>query len=101
MAVSGTMLAATRSEERNDMAQITIEVPDQVLERFGETVEARSRLALEAIVIEAYRRALFNRWELAALLGMRVMQFDEFLEERQIPNNCTAEEIEAGIKAGR
>lgn len=83
------------------MATITIEVPEEILEEFGKSADERSRWALEALVIQAYRKSLFTRRELAAILNMPVMVFDEFLQEQKIPNNVDVDRVTKGYNAGK
>lgn len=67
------------------MATITIEIPEEILSEFGTTPEERSRFALEALVIEAHRRDIIGDRRAAAALGLQIMKFYDFLQDRGMP----------------
>ena len=52
------------------VGKITVCIPEDTAELLGATPEERARFVLDAIAIEAYRRSLFTRHELAAILDM-------------------------------
>lgn len=82
------------------VSPITVSIPDALAAKLGDSPEECSRFVLDAVVIEAYRRALLTRHELAALLDIGVMDFDEFRLERKIPNNCSVGRFLKGYHDG-
>ena len=73
----------------------TITLPDDAHEQlravFGDGLD---RFALEAIVIEAYRRGEISLGRVGAILGLATsIEADDWLAERKVPLNMTPEDL--------
>lgn len=84
-------------EERK--TTILVEVPEGVLQKFGETPGIRSRLALEALAIECYRTRALSNPLCARLLQMTGIEFQQMLRARSVPSNLPVEQFLRGYRA--
>ena len=62
---------------------ITVQIPDDLAERLGAPSDL-SRLALEALALDAFRGARLTKPELGRLLGCEPAQIDDFLNRHGI-----------------
>ena len=61
---------------------ITVEVPEELAERFGADPAQLPRHAVEALVLEAHRQGKLNEAEIGRLLGMESrFQVERFLKD--------------------
>ncbi len=81
------------------MATLTIEIPNEQAKKFGRTLEAQARFALEATVLEAYRQGLIPQTMCGRLLGVSRMEFVEMVSERQIAHPLTTQDLVDGYQA--
>jgi predicted HTH domain antitoxin len=75
--------------------QVTVEMPDQVARQWGETPDAVGRHVLEDAAIESYRAGRLSQRQVGAMLGLDYWQTEEFLQERGVPLNYSAADLEA------
>jgi len=75
--------------------QVTVELPDQVARQWGETPDAVGRHVLEDAAIEGYRAGRLSQRQVGAMLGLDYWQTEGFLQERGVPLNYSAADLEA------
>ena len=75
--------------------QVTVELPDQVARQWGETPDAVGRHVLEDVAIEGYRTGRLSHRQFGQMLGLDYWQTEDFLEQRGVPLNYTATDLEA------
>ena len=75
--------------------QVTVELPDQVARQWGETPDSVGRHVLEDAAIEGYRAGRLSQRQLGAMLGLDYWQTEGFLQERGVPLNYSAADLEA------
>ena len=75
--------------------QVTVELPDQIARQWGETPDAVGRHVLEDAAIEGYRAGRLSQRQVGAMLGFDYWQTEAFLQERGVPLNYSAAELEA------
>ena len=75
--------------------QLSIDIPKQLEDLLIEEWGDLSVAAREALVIECYRRGKISVGFLAQLLGIGVIQADEWLAQRGVPLSYTLEDLEA------
>lgn len=78
---------------------ITLEIPEALaIQLGGPSPQDVSRQALQALVLEAYRRDRIGGPQAAAVLGFSRTRWEQFLEEHHVLENAyTAEELERDI----
>ena len=74
--------------------QVTVELPDQVAHHWGETPDAVGRHVLEDVAIEGYRTGRLSHRQLGQMLGLDYWETETFLQERAIPLNYYADDLE-------
>ena len=75
--------------------QLTIELPDELLEALSASGRDVSRAALEAVALEAYRERKLSTAQLQRLLGYETrMEVDSFLKEHRVELEYTLEDLE-------
>jgi len=78
---------------------ILIEIPkaieDQLQARWGDVSQA----AKEALAIESYRTRKISVGFLAKMLGMGVIEAEDWLKQREVPLNYSEEDLEADRRA--
>jgi len=77
--------------------QVTVELPDRVARRWGETPAVVGRQLMEDAAIEGYRAGQLSRRQVGKMLGMDYWQTEDFLTERGVPLNYSATDLEASI----
>ena len=75
--------------------RVTVELPDQVARQWGETPDAVGRHVLEDAAIESYRAGRLSQRQVGAMLGLDYWQTEGFLQERGVPLNYSAADLEA------
>ncbi len=75
--------------------EVTVDAPDLVAARWGDTPEAVGRHVLEDAAIEDYSTARLSQRQFGQMLGLDYWQSETFLRERGVPLNYTAAEAEA------
>ena len=75
--------------------QVTVELPDQVARQWGDTPDAVGRHVLEDAAIEGYRAGRLSQRQAGAMLGFDYWQTEAFLQERGVPLNYSAADLEA------
>jgi hypothetical protein len=75
--------------------QVTVEMPDQVARRWGETPDVVGRHVMEAAAIEGYRAGRLTQRQVGAMLGLDYWQTEAFLNEHAVPLNYSAADLAA------
>jgi hypothetical protein len=75
--------------------QVTMELPDQVARQWGQTPDAVGRHVMEDAAIEGYRAGRLSQRQVGAMLGLDYWQTEAFLQERRVPLNYSAADLEA------
>lgn len=74
---------------------LNIEIPAHVEALLQKEWGDLSRAAQEALAIESYRTGKISLGVLAEMLGMGVIQADDWLAHRNVPLQVTTEDLEA------
>jgi predicted HTH domain antitoxin len=74
--------------------QVIVELPDQVARQWGETPDAVGRHVMEDAAIEGYRGGRLSHRQVGELLGLDYWQTEVFLQERGVPLNYSAADLE-------
>jgi hypothetical protein len=75
--------------------QVTVEIPDEIVERLRAEGGDLSRRALEAVVADEYRRGRLNKPDLRRILGFETSyQIDGYLKAHEIWIDYTIEDLE-------
>lgn len=90
-------MTCTTPRRSND-AEIKISIPDWFAEQLGNDSAARERFALEAIAIHAYRERRSGARELASVLGLAYLAFEQLLCDRQIPGNRPCPDLKESLE---
>jgi hypothetical protein len=81
--------------------QITLDIPDDLVDALSAPGRDPARAALEAIALEAYRQRRLSGYQLRVLLGIASRyELDGFLKERQV-YDYTLEDFEKDLAASR
>jgi hypothetical protein len=81
--------------------QITLDIPDDLVDALSAPGRDPARAALEAIALEAYRQRRLSGYQLRVLLGIASRyELDGFLKERQV-YDYTPEDFEKDLAASR
>lgn len=75
------------------MVEITIQLPDNLADSFGETPDARSRHVLENTAIEEYRVGRLSQRQVGEILGLDYWQTEKFLTEHKVALNYHLEDL--------
>ena len=82
--------------------EISIKVPDEVGERLHSRWQDLPRYALEALVLDAYRREVLTAAELQAILGLPSRyDTDAFLKEAGADLGYTWQDLEEDLQTFR
>lgn len=77
------------------MRNLTISVPDELLESLSGQGKDISRAALESLLTDAYRQQKISHAQLGRLLGVETsMDIDEFLKARGVELEYSAEDLQ-------
>jgi hypothetical protein len=77
------------------MQQITISIPDELLDIIAAPGQDLSRTALEALALDAYRRRRLSSIQLRQLLGYETrMELDAFLKTHGVELEYTTDDLE-------
>ncbi len=79
----------------HNIMQFTVEMPDQVARRWGETPDAVGRHVMEAAAIEGSRAGRLTQRLAGAMLGLDYWQTEAFLKESAVPLNYSAADLAA------
>ncbi|MGA2750990.1 MAG: UPF0175 family protein [Verrucomicrobiota bacterium] len=74
--------------------QVIVDLPDQVARQWGETPDAVGRHVMEDAAIEGYRGGRLSHRQVGELLGLDYWQTEVFLQERGVPLNYSAADLE-------
>lgn len=75
--------------------QVTINLPEDVINVFTSNGENVERKILEATALEGYRSNRLSQAQVRRILGFATdMQVDAFLKEHDVPLNYTIEDLE-------
>jgi len=81
--------------------QITLDIPDDLVDALSAPGRDPARAALEAIALEAYRQRRLSGYQLRVLLDIASRyELDSFLKERQV-YDYTLEDFEKDLAASR
>jgi len=75
--------------------QVTINIPDRVARRWGESPVEVGRHVMEDAAIEGYRAGRLSHRQVGELLGLDYWQTEAFLKEGGAPVNYSAANLEA------
>jgi len=75
--------------------QFTVNMPDRVARRWGQTPEEVGRHIMEDAAIEGYRAGRLSHRQVGEMLGLDYWQTEAFLKERGVPVNYCAADLEA------
>ncbi|PYJ56791.1 MAG: hypothetical protein DME24_21120 [Verrucomicrobia bacterium] len=75
--------------------QFTVNMPDRVARRWGETPEDVGRHVVEHAAIEGYRAGRLSHRQVGEMLGLDYWQTEAFLKELGVPVNYPAADLEA------
>lgn len=75
--------------------QITVKMPDQVAQLWGETPDAVGRHVMEDVAIEGYRVGRLSHRQVGQVLGLNYWQTEAFLKPRGVPVNYSAADLVA------
>jgi hypothetical protein len=79
---------------------LTVRIPDDLATRLGSGGGDLERMALAALVAEAYRAGRMTKPEVYAALGFEVLdEFDGFLKAHGVYEPYTVEEIDREVEA--
>jgi hypothetical protein len=74
---------------------VTLEIPDDVAERLTAAGDDLSRRALEALVLEEYKRGRLTRPEMRRLLGFETRaELDTFFKAHEVFGTYTVADLE-------
>ncbi len=81
---------------------LSVHIPDSAAASLREALGPDfERSVLEAMVIEAYRRGRMSVGALAQTLGMGVIEADQWLAQRGVPLNYSAQDLESDARTLR
>jgi predicted HTH domain antitoxin len=75
--------------------QVTVEMPDQIVRQWGDTPDAVGRHVMEDAAVEGYRAGRLTQRQVGTMLGLDYWQTEAFLNERAVPLNYSAADLEA------
>ena len=79
--------------------EVTINLPEDVAQRFLADGESLEREVLEATALEGYREKKLSQAQVRRMLGFATdMQVDEFLKKHDVFLNYTLEDLEQDQK---
>jgi predicted HTH domain antitoxin len=67
---------------------ITLEIPQDLAAKYGNSAKDVSRYALEALVLEAYRQGRIHGPQGAEILGFSRVRWEQFLEDHHVVENA-------------
>jgi hypothetical protein len=73
--------------------QVTVQVPDEIAEQFGEPDEMRRHI-LESWAAEGYRARSLSRRQVSQLLALDYWQTEEFLTKHEAKRPYTLADLE-------
>jgi predicted HTH domain antitoxin len=74
---------------------VVVSLPDLVARQWGDTRQAIGRHVIEDAVIERYRTGGLSHRQVGEALGLDYWRTERFLEEREVPLNYSATDLEA------
>ncbi len=82
--------------------QITIELPDEMVDQVRKTSGDVARRVLEAFAIDSYRSGNLTGWQVRQLLGLETrFDLDALLKRAGVFREYTAAELELDYEASR
>jgi predicted HTH domain antitoxin len=78
--------------------EITISVPVEIAANLAVNEGDLSRKTLEALAIEGYRESSLSIGQLAEMLGLSVLQAEEFLRTRDVSLNYSLADFEDDLE---
>lgn len=79
--------------ERIGVVEITVHLPDDVIEQFGD-IGAIPRQLLEAFAVERYRSGNITRHQVSQLLGLDYWETDAFLDRHKAKQPYTLADLD-------
>lgn len=76
------------------MVEVTVKIPAELADSFGETPEARAKRIIEDAAIEEYRKGGLSHRQVGELLQLDYWQTEEFFKERKVPLNYSVKDLE-------
>ena len=76
------------------MAELTIELPEEIERELEAAWENLPRRALEALAVEGYRSGALTRGQVGTLLNLNFWETESFLKERAAFLQYTTEDLE-------
>ncbi|MGB2624397.1 MAG: UPF0175 family protein [Candidatus Acidiferrum sp.] len=94
--------AENRRERRVNILQVTIELPDDLVEQLRKNSGDIARRMLEAFAVESYRSGALTGWQVQQLLGLPDrFELDALLRRAGVSREYTAEELALDYEASR
>jgi predicted HTH domain antitoxin len=76
------------------MAELTIELPEEIERQLEAAWENLPRRALEALAVEGYRSGVLTRGQVGRLLDLNFWETESFLKERAAFLQYTLDDLE-------
>ncbi len=80
------------------MMQITIDIPDEYIQRLEPNLENLPRRVLETIVVEAYKAKRLTSAEVGKILNLSRFEVDAFLKQHQAYLHYTIEDFDQDLQ---
>lgn len=77
--------------------EITIFVPFEIVANLAVDEKDLSRKTLEALAIEGYRNGRLSIGQVAEMLGLSVLQTEEFFHQREVSLNYSVSDFEEDL----
>jgi predicted HTH domain antitoxin len=74
---------------------VVVSMPDPVARQWGDTPQAICRHVVEDAAVGRYRAGRLSHRQVGEVLGLDYWQTEAFLEERGVPLNYSANDLEA------
>jgi predicted HTH domain antitoxin len=72
--------------------EVSLNIPDEIASQLNSTGEL-SRLALEGLALEGYRKEALSVGQVAELLGLSVYEADGFLKAHDVANEISLDDL--------
>lgn len=81
--------------------EITISVPVEIAAHLAPDESGLSRKALEALAMEGYREGHLSIGQLAEMLGLSVLEAEEFLQSKSVSLNYSMTDFEDDLETAK
>lgn len=76
------------------MVELTVNLPESVAEKFGDTPALAARHLLESAAVEGYRSRKLSRHQVREMLGLSWVETEAFLSEHGCPLDYSLDDLE-------